>query len=251
MDETRSVTIQTGITADNLVEVSRTKVFFGHQSVGMNLLDAVSGVYAAHGVTPPPVELDAVQPDRDGGHIGHAFIGENEKPWLKIQDFAAKMRSDVGQWADVALMKLCYVDITYGMDTGALFALYRETLTALEREFPKVAFVHITVPLMMEQGHLSKLKSRLTGNTRYGPAENVARERLNARIRREYAGGRLLDLAAIESTRPDGSRAVGRYQGQRYYHLHGGYASDSGHLNGEGARIAATAWLRSISQAGR
>ena len=66
--------------------------------------------------------------------------------------------------------------------------MYRETIAALERDFPEVTFVHVTVPLMTEQGQLSKLKSRLTGSSRYGPAANVARERLNALIRREYAG---------------------------------------------------------------
>ncbi len=79
----------------------------------------------------------------------------------------------------------------------------------------------------------------------------MARERLNALIRHEYAGDHLFDLAAIESTAPDGSRVVGTYQGQRYYRLYDGYASDSGHLNGEGARVAATAWLKAIAQASR
>ena len=99
----------------------------------------------------------------DGGFIGHAFIGENEKPLLKIEDFDAKMRSGIGEQVDVAMMKLCYVDITSDTDVDALFATYRETIAALERDFPKVTFVHVTVPLMTEQGLLSKLKSRLTG----------------------------------------------------------------------------------------
>ena len=102
---------------------------------------------------------------------------------------------------------------------------------------------------MIDQGLRSKLKSRFTGSSRYGSAENAARERLNALIRREYAGGHLFDLAAIESTAPDGSRAIGMYKGQQYYRLYDGYASDSGHLNGEGARVAATAWLKTIAQA--
>ena len=184
----------------------------------------------------------------DGGFIDHAFIGENEKPLLKIQDFDAKMRSGIGEQVDVAMMKLCYVDITSGTDVGALFRRYGETIAALERDFPEVTFVHVTVPLMTEQRQLSKLKGWLTGRSRYGPEENAARERLNALIRREYAGNHLFDLAAAESTAPDGTRSVGTYQGQPYYRLYEGYASDPGHLNGHGARIAATAWLKAIAQ---
>jgi hypothetical protein len=241
--------VASGITTDDLAKVSRTKVFFGHQSVGMNVLDGVPGVYAAHGMAAPAIEQGGTRPGTDAGFVDHAFIGENEKPVLKIQDFDAKMRSGIGQQADVAVMKLCYIDIMTSTDVGALFATYRDTIAALERDFPKVTFVHVTVPLMTEQGQLSKLKSRLTGSSRYGPAENAARERLNALIRREYAGGHLFDLAAIESTAPDGSRAIGTYQGQQYDRLYDGYASDSGHLNGEGARVAATGWLKAIAQA--
>jgi hypothetical protein len=241
--------VASGITTDDLAKVSRTKVFFGHQSVGMNVLDGVPGVYATRGMAAPTIELGATRPGKDGGFVDHAFIGENEKPLLKIQDFDAKIRSGIGQQVDVTMMKLCYIDIRSNTDVGALFAICRETIAALERDFPKATFVQVTVPLMTERGQLSKLKSRLTGSSRYGSAENAARERLNALIRREYAGGHLFDLAAIESTAPDGSRAIGTHKGQRYYRLYDGYASDSGHLNGEGARVAATAWLRAIAQA--
>lgn len=237
------------ITTDDLAKVSRTKVFFGHQSVGVNVLDGVPGVYAARGMAAPTIEQGGTRPGKDAGFVDHAFIGENEKPLLKIQDFDAKMRSEIGQQVDVAMMKLCYIDIMSNTDVDALFATYRETIAALERDFPKVTFVKVTVPLMTEQGQLSKLKSRLTGSDRYGSAENAARERLNALIRREYAGDHLFDLAAIESTAPDGSRAIGTYKGQQYYRLYDGYASDSGHLNGEGARVAATAWLMAVAQA--
>jgi hypothetical protein len=240
--------VASDITTDDLAKVSRTKVFFGHQSVGMNVLDGVPGVYTARGMA-APIEQGGTRPGQDGGFVDHAFIGENEKPVLKIQDFDAKIRSGIGQQVDVAMMKLCYIDIRSNTDVGALFATYRETAAALERDFPEVTFVQVTVPLMTEQGQLSKLKGRLTGSSRYGPAENAARERLNALIRREYAGGHLFDLAAIESTAPDGSRAIGMHQGQQYYRLYDGYASDSGHLNGEGARVAATAWLKAVAQA--
>jgi len=240
---------ESDITTDDLGTVSRTKVFFGHQSVGMNVLGGVPDIYTARGMAAPAIEQGGTRPGEDGGFVGHAFIGENENPLLKIQDFDAKMRSGIGQQIDVAMMKLCYVDITSETDVDALFATYRETIAALERDFPKVTFVRVTVPLTTEQGQLSKLRARLTGSSRYGPAENASRERLNTLIRRQYVGGHLFDLAAVESTAPDGSRATGTYQGHQYYRLYHGYASDYGHLNGEGARVAATAWLKAIAQA--
>ncbi len=232
----------------DLATVARTRVFFGHQSVGMNILDAVPGVYAAHGMTAPLIEENATRPGAGGGFIDHAFIGENENPVLKIKDFAARLRSGAGQRADVAMMKFCYVDVTSGTDVTALFRTYRATMAALQREFPHVTFMYVTTPLTTEPGLLSRVKSRLTGSGG-AAADNAARQRLNELIRQQYAGGRLFDLAAIESTAPDGTRVAGTYDGQRYYALYPGYASDEGHLNSKGARVVATAWLQAIARA--
>jgi hypothetical protein len=249
MTSQRDAAVVADLTMDDLAQASRTKVFFAHQSVGMNVLDGVRGVYAAHGLAEPMVEQDGTEPGPDGGFIDHVFIGQNGKPWGKIQDFDARMRSGTGQQVDVAMMKFCYVDITSSTDVESLFATYRETMAALERDFPKVTFIHVTVPLTTGQGLLSKLKSMLTGSNGYGPADNAAREQLNTLIRREYAGHHLFDLAAVESTAPDGSRAAGTYQGQPYFRLYDGYASDPGHLNAGGARVTAAAWVKAIAQA--
>lgn len=235
------------INVDDLAKVARTRAFFGHQSVGVNILKGVSSVYAAHGITAPPIGEGAVLPGGEGGFIDHAFIGENGNPLLKIQDFTAKLRAGLGEQVDVAMMKLCYVDITSGTDISAVFDAYRDTLTALRREFPRVTFIYVTVPLTTQAGLLSKVKSLLTSSGA-SAADNAARERFNALIRQQYAGDHLLDLAAAESTAPDGGRVADTYDGQRYYLLYDGYASDAGHLNAEGARVVATAWLTAIAQ---
>jgi hypothetical protein len=255
----KSISIQgnvaSGITTANLTAVARTRVFFGHQSVGMNVLDAVPGVYANHGVSAPPIEQGRTEPGANGGFIAHQFIGENGKPLLKLEDFDRTIRGGMGRQVDVALMKFCFVDITTSTDVDALFARYRDTMAALERDFPNVTFIYMTVPLTIQpqRSLISKLKTFVGagGVDRFGQAENVARERLNALIRREYAGHYLFDLAAIESTKPDGTRVSGSYDNQGYFALYDGYASDVGHLNAVGSKIAATAFLDAIAQASR
>jgi hypothetical protein len=225
----------TDIANDELTTAARTRVFFGHQSVGMNVLDAVPAVFAAHNMAAPLVEEGSTGPGSGGGFVTHAFIGENEKPLLKIDDFDAKLRSGIGKQVDVAMMKFCWVDVTRGTDENALFARYRETLSALERDFPSVSFVKVTVPLTTRQG---------------GPeADNVVREQLNALIRQEYTGHHLFDLALVESTAPDGRRVSGMYQGKEFFALYAGYAADQGHLNSTGARRAASAWLQAVAEA--
>jgi hypothetical protein len=219
-----------------LTTVARTRVFFGHQSVGMNVLDAVPGVYADHGVSAPPIEQGGTQPGPNGGFIAHQYIGVNGKPLLKLEDFDRTMRGGMGRQVDVALMN---IDVDSSMDVDALFARYRDTMGALERDFPNVTFIHVTVPL----------KTEATSE-----ADNVARERMSALFRREYAGHHLYDIAKIESTKPDGTRVSGSYDNQGYFALYDAYTVGDGlavHLNAGGSMIAATAFLDAIAQASR
>ncbi len=239
------------VAADDLNVVCRTKVWFGHQSVGMSVLAGVDGVFAAHGIPAPPIEQGQAEtePGPQGGFIAHEFIGENERPLLKIQAFDRAMRGGVADRVDVALMKFCYIDFTSGTDVDALFARYTATMTALQTDYPDVAFVHATVPLTTESGWMHKLKSKLRSSDRFSPAESAVRERFNALMVNECGDNNLFDLAAAESTQPDGTKVVRRYNGQEYAALCNGYAADLGHLNQQGAEIVAAALLRAIAQA--
>jgi hypothetical protein len=59
--------VASAITTADLTAVARTRVFFGHFSVGMNVLNAVPGVYADHGVSAPPIEQGAPSPAPTAG----------------------------------------------------------------------------------------------------------------------------------------------------------------------------------------
>jgi hypothetical protein len=205
--------------------------------VGNNVLGAVPAVYADHGVSAPPIEEGGTEPGPKGGFIAHQFIGENGKPLLKLEDFDRTMRGGMGRQVDVALMN---VDVDSSMDVDTLFVRYHDTMGALERDFPNVTFIHVTVPLFTE-----------ACGQACGHSDNVARERLSALIRGEYAGHHLFDIAAIESTKPDGTRVSGSYDNQEYFALYDGYTPDVVHLNAVGSKIAATTFLDSIAQASR
>ena len=249
--------VASAITTADLTAVARTRVFFGHFNVGMSVLDAIPGVYADHGVSAPPIEQGRAEPGPNGGFIAHKFIDEHviDAGKLALEDFDRTMRGGMGRQVDVALMNFCWGDIWSDTDVDALFARYRDTMAALERDFPNVTFIHVTVPLTTEPGLFTELKTRLKTlldrrDVRGEPA-NVARERLNALIRGEYAGRHLFDLAAIESTKPDSTRVSGRYDDRGYFALYDGYASDMADLNAVGSKIAATGFLEAIAQASR
>ena len=243
-----------GVTARELTVAARARVFLGHQSVGNNLLQVIPGVYATHGLPPPPIGAPTELAGTDGGRVAHTVIGANEQPLLKINDFAAQLRCGIGALVEVAMMKLCYIDVRADTDVAVLFATYRDTLAELAREFPDVRFMAVTVPLTTASDAQQRLKATvkaLLGRVdQDGSADNVARERLNALIRREYQAGHLFDLAGVESTAPNGARVRGRHRGAEYFALHRGYASDLGHLNQQGARVAAAAMLAAVARAG-
>jgi hypothetical protein len=236
------------VTADELVRAGRARVFFGHQSVGSDVLAAVPAVYRAHDLAAPAVTDAAAAPGGPGGVVVHRFIGRNEDPMSKIRDFDAAVRGGLGEQVEVAMMKFCYVDITTATDVDGLFTAYRDTITALRRDYPRVAFVAVTVPLTTDQGLLARARNWIRRSDRMSRAENAVRERFNGLIR-QHAGEHLFDLAALESTAPDGSRVTGTAGGRPYAALYEGYSSDGGHLGVTGARLAATAWLRAVAAA--
>lgn len=205
--------------------VAERRVFFGHMSVGNNILSGLDEVYGASGVTPPP-RIEIAPGDAPtlppGGVLAHTLIGENGNPAGKLANFDAILRGGLAEQVEVAALKFCYVDIRWDSDVETLFARYQETMAQLEADYPEVRFVHMTVPLTTGPAGIKSGVKALIGRD-----DNVARGRYNAMMRDAYGPERLFDLAALEATEPDGVL--------RKHELFAEYSSDGGHLNATGA----------------
>lgn len=219
-----------GTGSSELEVVAERRIFFGHMSVGKNILSGLDQVYASHDVA-PPAEVEIAPGDRTAlpadGVLVHALIGENRHPVGKLANFDTTLRGGLAEQVDVAVLKFCYIDIRWNSDVEGLFARYRDTLAQLEADYPEVQFVHMTVPLTTGpygiRDHLKVLVGR---------DDNATRERYNALMREAYGPDRLFDLAILEATEPDGILSERE--------LFGGYTSDGAHLNAAGStRIAA------------
>ena len=230
-------------------DVAGSRVFFGHQSVGGNILDELSSVVAQSGAD----GLNLVSTRdilTDHAYFQETKIGENKDPAGKIGDFSRLLRAGIGDEIDVALMKLCYVDITTATDVEALFEKYRSSIRALQGDYPDVAFVHVTTPVTTDRSMKGKIKSLLGRDDRYPPADNAAREKYNQLLRAEYGDTcHVFDLAAVEATTPDGDVITGTAAGNPYLAMYAGYAKDPGHLNEVGGMVAGAALLTTLSQA--
>lgn len=223
-----------------LTAAAGQRVFLGHMSIGWNLLDGLTGLYADKGVPAPAVvqvALDAPPPALPAGQgaIVHAEIGTNGDPLGKIASFDTVMRGGMAEAVDVALVKLCFTDITAGTDVDAVFSAYRTTMDDLERDFPDVRFVHTTVPLTAAPSGIKQhLKVVVRGD------DNAARERYNALVREAYGDDDLFDIAAAEGTAADGVRTAS---------LATGWADgDREHLNQAGSAMLAARFLDVLTQ---
>lgn len=246
----RGASYSTGVASQaQLAEVARLRIFFGHQSVGQNIVEAIPSIYAAQDVPGPAIVQSSAPVELPGGYLQHAFIGTNGDPLSKISAFDRIMRSGVASRVEVAAMKFCYIDFNEGTDVDQVFTEYQDTIERLSEDYPNVTFMYITVPLTTERSLVTRAKARLGLSDFNPPADNVVRERFNQKVRAEYSGtGRLFDIAAAQSS-IDGSRTLRSYDGAEYYSMETALASDLGHLNQTGATVIGSAFLGAIAQA--
>lgn len=228
-----------------LEKLAKQSIYFGHQSVGYNIIDGVEDVLKESGKPDAMMVTEA----RDTQHAGtpglmHSRIGENGDPLGKLKDFGNLMRGGMGNQVDIAMLKFCYVDIRGDTDVEQLFNEYRKEMTELEKEYPQTTLVYTTVPLRtVNQSWKAKIR-RLLGMDVWGDDAAVKRNELNRMLRAEYEdSGRLVDLARWESQLQDGSLHQVELFGESYEALVPEYSYDGRHLNAVGAKHVASRML--------
>lgn len=213
--------------------LAQRRLFFGHQSVGDDILEGVGRELAARGAAAPRVMELAEGAELPAGTLAHRKLGRNEAPLSKLEAFAQQLERT--PQVDVAFLKFCYVDIDARTDVAALFARYRATFQALEARHPRTTFVHFTVPLTTVQRGPGAWLEVLRGSAPWGAEENARREAFNALLRSSYAGkAPVFDLARLEATAPDGSAERFEHAGASHPALVPAYTEDGSHLNAEG-----------------
>ncbi len=237
--------------AADLEVLGRTRVFFGHQSVGSNLLAGLQDIADQVGDTALRIIRDEAMA---GPGLYHSLVGQNEMPRLKMDEFAAKIREMAPNVPDVAMLKLCYVDIDATTDVDELFSYYQQVMEGLQSQYPEMTLVHVTAPLTTRAaGRRDKVKRlfRLFGVRTRSETSNPNRIQFSKRLHDEYGSDVVFDLARVESTRPDGSRVTYRLGSETYYMLNPDYSNDGGHLDEVGRIPTAREMLRVIAEVAR
>ena len=239
--------------ASDLKKVAQARVYFGHHSVGWNMLEGLEEMAAAEGIDDVQlVLLDAEptpEPVPEGPFFAHNRAGKNKDPESKIDEFAKTVREGLPVQPDVAFMKFCYVDFMPDTDTRELFEKYRSTMSELSEEYPDVRFLHTTVPLKARPTGIKDRVKRVLGMPVWGDDANLKRYEFNKLLEATYDRDQIIDIAGEESTRTDGTREQhATKDGQTYYSMVPEYTYDGGHLNDVGKKKVAAEMIRVIAR---
>lgn len=229
------------------------RIFFGHQSVGYNIIDGITDIANEY----DHIKLNIVETrgpaEFDRPLLAHAQVGRNHDPASKIESFRNVMDAGVGDKADIAFFKFCYVDVMRDSDPEKIFDSYSAAMEDLKRRYPRTKFVHVTVPLCSApkgiKGNLKQSVKSLIGKPGVLD-DNMMRERYNRLLRDAYSGKEpVLDLALRESINPKGLRCYAARKAETVPVMASGYTDDGGHLNSLGRKKIAEQLLIILAQA--
>ncbi|MEJ2620704.1 MAG: hypothetical protein P8163_10690 [Candidatus Thiodiazotropha sp.] len=236
----------------DLQTVKHARVFFGHQSVGNNIISGLQQLARQAQLDLNILDLDTDQIEGQPIAFVHGSIGENQKPMSNCRDFERIIDQQLSDKIDFALFKLCYIDINRNTDIDNLFRVYRSTMDRLIENHPHIQFIHGTIPLRCSPGglliRLKEIVGYLLGKKNNSKLDNFQRNQYNRLLIETYGQRQLVDIAAAESTHSSGHRESFNMGGQINFALLEDYSSDGGHLNEQGQRRVAQSFIHDLAQ---
>jgi hypothetical protein len=227
------------VTKAEIETASKRRVVFAHQSVGENILDGVRVLAKEQGVALNIVEGRRAPGSEPG--IYHFKVGENGDPSGKISDYAKTLNAASFGQAEIALVKLCYVDFNQQSDAASLAKSYVSAIRSLEKTYPSTRFVAVTSPLTAIPGGPKAWVKKMIGRTSPDLVDNAKRKEFNDLLRREFDGKHLLDIARLEAETTAGE------DGKPIEAMRRDLTNDGGHLNGEGQRVVGAAFIKMLA----
>ena len=236
---TRIATIK-DIPTSSWERLAHKRIFFAHQSVGFDIVAGIEDLLKENSlpllkITETNILSDSVEPV-----FAHCRLGKNGDPEFKCVDFARFLEEGGGNRADMAFLKFCYVDVTTRTDVNRLFTQYKEMMSSLREKYPRMIFIHFSVPVTATPNDFKGRIKRFFGLSSGEQRDNIKRNQFNEKLRKEYRTEKtLFDLAELQSTFPDGSKAFFKNGNKMYPCLVPDYTNDGGHLNAKGRKRVA------------
>lgn len=206
------------------------KIFFGHRSVGYNMIDGIK----AHLAENPNLKLNIEEGNSpsffDHPVFAHSKNGQNTDPKSKIDAFYKELDGGLGDKVDIAGFKFCYIDFDNSTDINEIFLKYKLKMNEISDKYPHIKIIHFTVPLRTFQRGPKEFIKKLIGKD-IGLADNTARQQFNDLLLNEFKEQPIFDLAKYESTYLDGQREFSIINNEKIYSMVPIYSTDGGHLS--------------------
>ena len=231
------------VPAESWAKLAERKIFFGHKSVGYNIIDGIADIMNEHDYIKLNVVVGQEPTIFDLPVLAHSHVGMNMDPVSKIRSFMNIMDNGMGNKVDIAFFKFCYIDIMRDSDPQEIFNCYRAVFEELKNRYPDTKFLHITVPICsVPKGIKRNLKQsiKLLIGMPGILEDNMIRQAYNKLLRDAYSETEpFFDLALIESVNPNGFRCYAAKGTEKVYFMAPEYTDDGGHLNIQGRRKVA------------
>jgi hypothetical protein len=226
--------------------ISERTVYFGHQSVGTDIVAGVEGVIREHGV---PLRLvQTHQPEMmTGPAFVHFLVGQSRDYASKNAAVLRLLESPARARRPVVVLKFCSGDIKSRAHAAPMFEAYRDTVDTIQSEHPDVTVVHSTIPLTTVDGAFKSGAKRVFGRPSVREAA-VARHHYNQLVRAEFTGTEpIFDIAKVQATQPDGGISGFATTGTVIETMAAHNTDDGGRLNARCQRSAAATLLDVLS----
>lgn len=241
---------------EHWAKLAEKKIFFGHQSVGYNIIDGIMDILNERDYIKLNI-IEAREPSAfDQPVFVHSQVGINTKPFSKIERFVEIMDSGVGKKVDIAFFKFCYVDIMRDSSPQKIFDGYSAALEGLKQRYPNTTFLHVTVPIRSTpkgaKKYLKQTVKLLIGKPGFFE-DSMMRHSYNNLLNNAYSKtGCFFDLAHVEAVNSSGFECYGLKETEKVSVMAPEYTEDGGHLNNLGRKKVAEQLLIILAEiAGR
>jgi len=228
--------------------VSDSRILFAHHSVGDNIIDGLRTIAKENNISLKITDINDKSLSNENAFVSMT-PGTNKDPKSKIDSFVSQIKKlDNSFIPQIAFMKFCYVDFNPATDVEKLFQYYKENIETLKNENPDIRIIHVTAPLKPRPKSLKDRLKRVLGRQVWEDLANIKRNQFNVLLIETFKQEIVFDLAKIESTRQDGTRATFIENNKTYYNLVDNYTDGSGHLNHVGSKKVAAEMIEVLSK---
>jgi len=232
--------------SNNINLISHKNIYFGHRSVGENIISGINKIISKEGRKEFVIKELKSNSKIDGNYFFHSNIGRNGDPKSKFKEFTDIVNNLANKNLEIAMMKLCFVDITKKTNINEVFQSYVAMIDSLQNKYPNLTFIHFTVPLKSKPSWIHGIKNFIKNRDIDDQQDNINRNKYNELLLTKYPRKYIFDLAGFESTYPSGKRESIVVNGELYYSLIKDYTDDGGHLNELGQQVIASEFINKL-----